>query len=128
MSNDFGRTIRAFRNLGSDPGAVEIVDELAQLWVDVSRERVPVDTGQLQARIGVRQVSGSGVRGEAWVDADTPYAGFVEFGTRYVPPRPYFRAGEDAARQAAHQLGGRLGTELRRALVSGGVWNPRNLF
>lgn len=120
------RLARLARN--SDDNAFAIVEALADVWVTKSQQVVPVDTGQLRARTNVVSVRSAGVRGEADLQADTPYAGFVEYGTRYVAPRPFFRDGRDAAARAADRLGGRLGSELRRSLDSGGVWNPRSLI
>lgn len=112
----------------ADAGGLEIVDALADVWISESQRRVPVDTGQLRARTNIVSVRSAGVRAEADLQADTPYAGFVEYGTRYVAPRPFFRDGRDAAVKAADRLGARLGSEIRRSLDSGGSWNPRSLI
>ena len=128
MTDDLAKTVRALRNIARDGGALEIADGLAQAWIDKSRQVVPVDTGQLKHRTTVVSVRGGRTSGEAEVQADTPYAGFVEYGTRYMAPRPFFRQGRDHAVAVANELGGRLENELRRSLESGGVWNPRRLF
>ena len=125
---EFDRVIRGLRSIAADGGAVEMVDALAQVWVDTSRARVPVDTGQTRARTQVVQVGGSGNSASATVVSDTPYAGFIEYGTRYMAPRPYFRQGRDAAVAAGDVLGMRVRDEVRRVVSSGGVWNPRRLF
>lgn len=108
--------------------AFAVVEGLADVWVRESQRVVPVDTGQLRARTAVVSVRSAGVAADADLMADTPYAGFVEYGTRYVGPRPFFRGGRDEAARVADGLGGRLESELRRTLDSGGVWNPRSLF
>lgn len=125
------RTVQArFEQLArdADSSAFELVEALADVWISESQRTVPVDTGQLRARTTLVSVRSSGVRGEADLQADTPYAGFVEYGTRYVAPRPFFRDGRDAAARAAAKAGGRIGSELRRSLESGGSWNPRSLI
>ncbi len=112
----------------ADDAALEIVDALADVWITESQRTVPVDTGQLRARTTIVSVRSTGVRGEADLQADTPYAGFVEYGTRYMSPRPFFRDGRDAAKRAADAAGGKIGSQIRRSIDSGGVWNPRSLF
>lgn len=128
--NDLRQMQQRFDRLArdADSGAFEIVEALADIWIAKSQAVVPVDTGQLRARTNVTSIRSAGSKGEADLQADTPYAGFVEYGTRYVAPRPFFRDGRDAAGQAANRAGGRIGSEIRRSLQSGGVWNPRGLI
>lgn len=128
--NDLRAVQRRLADLAADAdnAALQIVEALADVWISESQRKVPVDTGQLKARTNVVSVRSAGVRGEADLQADTPYAGFVEYGTRYVAPRPFFRDGRDAAKRAGDAAGGKIGSELRRSLDSGGVWNPRSLF
>ena len=69
------------------PGATEYATELAADGV-VSRAKaiVPVDTGALQKSI--TKIGGGG----SWVvTAETHYAGFVEWGTRFMAAQPYLR-------------------------------------
>ena len=119
---------RALASIAADSGAFPIVEALADIWVDESQRTAPVDTGQLRARINVSSVVSSGRNAQATIQADTPYAGFVEYGTRYQAPNPYFRRGRDQAVAEVGRFGVRLETQLRRALDSGGSWNPRSLF
>ena len=121
---------RMFANLiaSTDDAVGQIVEGLADEWVTVARKRVGVDTGQLRARTALSRISTTRSSGEAWVIADTPYAGFHNYGTRYTAPNRFWNWGRDAAERTAQNLGGRVGTSIERALVSGGVWNPRNLF
>ena len=119
---------RALASIAADSGAFPIVEALADIWVDESQRTAPVDTGQLRARINVTSVVSSGRNAQATIQADTPYAGFVEYGTRYISPNPYFRRGRDQAAAEVDRFGVRLETQLRRALDSGGSWNPRSLF
>lgn len=122
------RAARGLRAIAREGLAVPIVEGLADRWVEVSKARAPVDTGQLKARTAVAMVGGSRGRADAEVVSDVPYAGFVEFGTAFVAPNPYFRAGMDAAEELAAELGGRVATEVSRAIESGGSWSPRRLL
>lgn len=128
--NELAAMRKRIGELGDDAGdaAFGIVEGLADVWVQDAQRTVPVDTGQLRARTNVVSIRASGRSAEATLQADTPYAGFVEYGTRYVPPRAFFRGGRDKAAQVAGGLGGRLESQLRRALTSGGSWSPRSLF
>lgn len=118
----------ALGKIAADSGAFQIVEALADIWVDESQRTAPVDTGQLKARINVTSIQDRGRHAEATLQSDVPYAGFVEYGTRYQSPNPYFRRGRDQAAREVSRVGVRLETELRRALTSGGVWNPRSLL
>lgn len=128
MADELAATARALARVASDPGALEIADHLAKVWQDEAARRAPVDTGQLRARTQVESVSGARTRGTATIVSDVPYAGFQEYGTRFQPPQPYFRAGRDEAGREADRLGVGIETQLRRVLDSGGVWNPRSLL
>lgn len=65
-----------------------------------ARELAPVDTGRLRASIvssGLeRDARGAFVR----IGTNVFYAGFVEFGTRYMAPQPYLRPALLEAAQA----------------------------
>lgn len=123
---DMGRTLRTLAG-DADATAFTIVEGLADEWVSVARQRMGHDTGQLDARTGVRSISGGTSKATAVVQADTPYAGFHNYGNRYTPPNLFWNHGRDAAVRMVDQIGGRLETQLRRALNSGGVWSPRSL-
>lgn len=58
---------------------------------------VPVDTGHLKSTIGPPTFTGDGRFGvmEAAISATARYAVYVEYGTRYMPPRPYMGAAQD---------------------------------
>lgn len=112
-----------------DPDAVgAIVEGLADMWVDTARRTMGYDTGQLYHRTGLARISSTASRAEATIVADTPYAGFHNYGTRYQAPNRFWNEGRDRAEAEARRLDGRLGTEIRRALESGGSWNPRSLL
>ena len=118
---------KGLRAIAREGLALPIVEAMADAWVDQSQTVAPVDTGQLRARIAVQSLSGTSARASAVVVSDVPYAGFVEFGTARHTPQPYFRKGRDAAEDVVEKVGGRLATEISRALESGGSWNPRRL-
>ena len=127
-SSEFRDAARAFRSLASAGLAVPMVEALADRWVDTSQQAAPVDTGQLKARTAVTYVGGTAARAEGRVVSDVPYAGFVNFGTAHVAPRPYFTDGMTAAEELATTFGAPLGAQIARAVESGGVWNPRRVF
>ena len=56
----------------------------------IARSLAPVRTGRLRSSIYWRA---SGFYLGEWVEfgASAPYAGFVEYGTRYMAPRPFMR-------------------------------------
>lgn len=130
---DLGQLDRLARSLransrNADEIAFGLVEGLADVWVDRSRRTVGVDTGQLKARIGVVSIRSTGATAEADLEADTPYAGFHNYGTRYTAPNRFWDDGRAAALVEARRLEGRVGSSIERSLTSGGVWNPRSLF
>jgi len=116
------------RKLGDTDAPAAIVEGLADLWIDTSRRRMGYDTGQLYNRTGVTRISGTASHAEARLEADTPYAGFHNFGTRFQGPNRFWDYGLEAAEAEARRLEGRVAGQIRGVLESGGVWNPRNLF
>ena len=123
--SDLERTRRALAQVARTDVATPLAEALGDVWADTARRLAPVDTGQLRARTRRGKVTGGRNRAEVEVEADTPYAGMVEFGTRFQPAQPYFRPGRDQAAKVAGELGGQIESDLRRVLSSGGVWNPR---
>lgn len=119
---------RNLRTLGDADAAGGIVEGLADLWIDTAKRRVGVDTGQLKNRTQVVRISSTAAHGEADLEADTPYAGFHNYGTRHQRPNRFWDAGLESAEAEAQRLEGRVGAQIERALTSGGVWNPRSLF
>lgn len=67
--------------------ANRVADEEAPKIVERAREIVPVRTGRLRNSIYWRKTGFLGFE----VGATMPYAGFVEYGTRYMRARPYLR-------------------------------------
>jgi HK97 gp10 family phage protein len=69
------------------PGAADYATELAaDAIVTRARQLVPVRTGALKASI-----TKAGGGGDWIVTATAAYAGYVEFGTRYMAAQPYLR-------------------------------------
>lgn len=60
------------------------IERGAQMVADSARDMCPVDTGTLKASINVTSSAMS-----AQINADTDYAGYVEFGTSKTAPQPY---------------------------------------
>jgi HK97 gp10 family phage protein len=56
-----------------------------------ARERCPVDTGRLRASIVSSGLEHDAKGAFVRVGTNVFYAGFVEFGTRYMAPQPYLR-------------------------------------
>jgi HK97 gp10 family phage protein len=54
-------------------------------WAKRANRDVPVDTGKL-----LRSIKPTLYRGGADIDVEADYAGFVEFGTKYMRDQPYF--------------------------------------
>ena len=125
--NDLQRLARRLDQVASEDAAGAIVEVLADVWVARAKRDVRVDTGQTRARTAVTSIKSGRTRATAELMSDTPYAGFIEYGTRYMSPVPYFRNGRDQAAQEADRFGARIESQLVRALTSGGSWNPRSL-
>lgn len=75
------------------PAARKLTGQYANLIVKEAKRLVPVRTGNLRDSIRVTPSSEAGRLGlaAAGIAADAPYAGFVEFGTARMRPRPYIR-------------------------------------
>jgi HK97 gp10 family phage protein len=86
--DELSRYAKVVRNAAGDIDREAVVVNLqfAKAIRDTARELVPFVTGRLHDSISVED------RGLATdVVADAPYAGFVEFGTVRMAPRPYMR-------------------------------------
>jgi HK97 gp10 family phage protein len=65
-------------------------EALANAIANGAKQLCPVDTGRLRASIGVQ--AGSDSQGNFFdVGTYTSYAGFVEYGTRYMAAQPFMR-------------------------------------
>ena len=74
-----------------------------------ARAAAPIRTGNLRSSIQVGPASAEGVE----VEAGAEYAGYVEFGTRYMSSRPYMRPSIPRAVQALVDTASR---EIQRAI------------
>lgn len=76
-----------------------------------AHQRVPVRTGRLKSSIRVRRISMMRYR----IEATAPYAGFVEYGTRFMNAKPYLRPAYRAeVRKLSRWLKKNFGDLLRR--------------
>jgi len=92
--------------------------ELGEELADDMRQRAPRGaTGRLSEGITAEKRRGKVVVGPS---IDTPYGRFVEFGTKFVPARPFARPTfdtrwRDIHAKAAKWLGGKLGQITQRS-------------
>lgn len=70
----------------------EIILQAAELGAARAAEVAPVDTGRLK-----RSLRAQAVEGGAAFGSDVHYAGYQEFGTRYIEPRLYIKDGYETA-------------------------------
>lgn len=84
--------------------AQEAFENFAIDAVQYAQERAPVDTGNLRRSIHFKPVA-KGIE----VIAEAPYAGFVEFGTRFQRAQPFF---EPAISKALKRLNTEMITKL----------------
>jgi phage gpG-like protein len=122
---EFAEFAKHLLTLADAPIAKEMVGALGDIWVERSKVVMGHDTNQLHNRTKVTSVTGSKRNALAVVDADTPYAGFHNYGNRWTAPNRFWNEGHDAAEDAANGVvGARAIGSIERLLVSGGVWNP----
>lgn len=74
-----------------------------------SKAVAAVDTGFMKAHINTRPTENHGDVITGWYESETPYGGYVEYGTRKMAAQPYMRPGTKQAEQFFYQ-------ELRRLL------------
>jgi HK97 gp10 family phage protein len=84
-----------------------------------SRSLVPIDTGRLKSAIGSSRVV-SGLQGSVGItDREAFYWRFVEFGTRRMSARPFFRPAAEQERNVFIQRMRDIGPSLERDLSTG---------
>jgi len=74
----------------------KVTDEILRVGAQMeayAKSIVPVRTGYLRSTIVFRAFERPLM---FWFGATAPYASFVEFGTRFMAPRPYLRPALDA--------------------------------
>lgn len=92
------RTVRSYAGVGTGT-AKYVIEPMTENAIRYARERVPVDSGALQASIhgdvrglvGMVKAGGQGAR----------HAHLIEYGTRYMRARSFMRY---AARKAAREI------------------------
>ena len=94
--------LEALRTLGPDltAAAGPLEAAIAEDAAGALRAAVPVVTGTLRRSIHVTRPTTAGSKVSAKVVVSAPYAGHVEFGTRYRPARPLFVPTIRRAREA----------------------------
>jgi len=122
---DFAKFAERLASLADAPVAKDMAGALADIWVTKAKQVMGHDTNQLNNRTKVTSVTGSRRNALAVVDADTPYAGYHNYGNRWTAPNRFWNEGNDAAEDAANGVtGARALGSIERMLISGGVWQP----
>lgn len=81
-----------------------------------ARALVPVDSGDLQRSITTSNIV-RGLTGRVGLNTpDTSYWRYVEFGTRFMPARPFFRPAAEMERESFIQRMRAIGPRLERDL------------
>ena len=86
-----------------------------------ARSLVPVDTGTLRNAIESNRPNVKGLVGRVGLNSSAArgYWFFVEFGTRYMPARPFFRTAAELEREALIQRMRLIGPQIERDLSAG---------
>lgn len=86
-----------------------------------ARSLVPVDTGTLRNAIESNKPNVKGLVGRVGLNASAArgYWFFVEFGTRYMAARPFFRPAAELEREAFIDRMRRIGPLMERDLSAG---------
>jgi len=82
---EFQQLLRQLGQTATDAGNTGLM-AVAEQFVSDAQSECPVDTGFLQSSIEVTGSSSNSVT----VEASAPYAGFVDGGTIYQEPQPFF--------------------------------------
>lgn len=94
-----------------------IIAKLAADGQAVAQTNAPIDTGFLRANI-LSSFETTGVLGGVFVGSvftNVEYAVYQEFGTRFMPPHPFFGPAYFAMERAAHQVMPGLARMIERA-------------
>ncbi len=110
-------------DMADDPGAIELANIQGDEFARAARRRVPVDTGNLMDSIQHFGTVGTEVKADAIMIADAEYAGYVEYGTRFQRPQPYWRPAYGHVEDERRTLEQKIQRQMRRA-ISGGGWSP----
>ena len=87
--NKFNRTMFMLKNFASNE-FTKSVQNTASNIVGMAKCRSPVDTGALRQSITTDTSKVAGQIIEVAIEANMDYSGYVEFGTRFQKPQPYF--------------------------------------
>ena len=124
-SAEFAEFAKHLLTLSDAPIAEDMAGALSDVWVERAKAVMGHDTNQLNNRTRLVSVTGSRRNAVAVVEADTPYAGYHNYGNRWTAPNRFWNEGQEAAEDAANGVvGARAIGSIERLLVSGGVWNP----
>ena len=85
----FNRTMFMLKNFASNE-FTKSVQNTASNIVFLAKSRSPVDTGALRQSITTDTSKVAGQIIEVAIEANMDYSGYVEFGTRFQKPQPYF--------------------------------------
>lgn len=111
MANEASERLRLLTKTMS-AGTAYMVKQLAESALQSATAAVPVDTGRLKNSLRVvYQADGLKAR----LLTDVPYARFVEFGTKYVPARPFLFPAVEAAQ---HQIYSDLSVALAQSIAN----------
>ena len=101
-----------------------VVEAAAEAWVVTAQAVMGVDTGQLRARTGITFLSDT----EAELQADTPYASYNSYGTRFQVGTGFWEAGQREAESLLRDFGAQYESVIGESIESGGHPRPRSLF
>lgn len=93
-----GPVLKRLKNLSDMSGIRKIVQLNGSEMMQKAQREAPVDTGQLRRSIQLDIIDGGMT---AKVSANTEYAAYVEYGTRFMGAQPYLRP---ALRDQAEQF------------------------
>lgn len=78
------KLLEIFRKIDVKYPSAEVMSLFGDAVVEEAQAIAPVRTGFLRSRIQKKIMWGS-----LWIGTDCPYAPWLEFGTRYMAPRPH---------------------------------------
>ena len=85
----FNTTMSVLKNFANND-FIKGVQDTASNIVFLAKSRSPVDTGALKQSITTDTLKDAGQIIEVAIEANMDYSGYVEFGTRFQKPQPYF--------------------------------------
>lgn len=75
-----------------------VVKENGKSLQEAAQRKAPVDTGTLKRSIGL-EIRDGGLTAEIEPTAESQYAAYVEYGTRYMNAQPYMRPSYTAQKE-----------------------------